>query len=509
MSVSRQKLHYCALRGLEEEMKKILSAGKNEINSEDEYGRTPLQLAAINGHIGVVQALIDAGADLSIASHQDGRIPLHMAVIGGHLDCVLHLQHQMLLQSKNVHAQDSEGNTALHLAVTSAFPEIVDGLLRGGNLQDITTKNNRGDSPLQCATDLNDSILRRMASRLYEIAEASFPLLHPDFLHWACGVGANDVVFTLLETGKFDVNRKHAGMLNFTPLHISCSRGNVGLFDLLTRRCDAKVDAKDVEGRTALHHSAYHGLSDVCRRLIDDLHCDVNIADNAGVTALHIAAWKGRKVICELLLSSPSINISCQDEHGLTPLHYASIYRADDIVPLLSPTKMLGLIDEGDFKGNTPLHCACEGGNAVVAKLLVSCGAQLSVQNHMGETPLHTACKNGNSEIARMLIIAKLPNIDVRNVSGQTPLFYSCSYGYHELSLLLVKEGRADPNLHDQSGWSPLLIAVLQGHLDIVEMLVRVGNADISHTNILGVTPLLLAKTGRTPAILEFFEKNI
>jgi ankyrin repeat protein len=57
----------------------------------------------------------------------------------------------------------------------------------------------------------------------------------------------------------------------------------------------AKVDMRGKGGRTALHMTAYHGLSDnvkTVRELIK-IGASVSCQDTAGMTALHWACYKG------------------------------------------------------------------------------------------------------------------------------------------------------------------------------------------------------------------------
>ncbi|WCR53196.1 MAG: Actin-binding protein [Wolbachia endosymbiont of Ctenocephalides orientis wCori] len=63
----------------------LISKDDNAHHSKDKYGRTPLHLAALRGHLDVVKSLIEKGADAK-AEDKHGHTPIHLAAENGHLD---------------------------------------------------------------------------------------------------------------------------------------------------------------------------------------------------------------------------------------------------------------------------------------------------------------------------------------------------------------------------------------------------------------------------------------
>eukprot|EP00525_Craspedostauros_australis_P002785 CAMPEP_0198117540 /NCGR_PEP_ID=MMETSP1442-20131203/18503_1 /TAXON_ID= /ORGANISM="Craspedostauros australis, Strain CCMP3328" /LENGTH=301 /DNA_ID=CAMNT_0043775611 /DNA_START=41 /DNA_END=946 /DNA_ORIENTATION=+ len=61
-------------------LKMLLDKGDQDPNTLDDYGQTPLHLAADRGHVDCATVLLDAGADIHL-SDDDGFTPLHLAVI--------------------------------------------------------------------------------------------------------------------------------------------------------------------------------------------------------------------------------------------------------------------------------------------------------------------------------------------------------------------------------------------------------------------------------------------
>ncbi|TFL06716.1 ankyrin repeat-containing domain protein [Pterulicium gracile] len=76
-------VHALAVSGNVESLRDLLSKDASDINSVDEYGYTPLHLAADRGHADIVRLLLDYRANVS-AKDEDDYTPLDLATIAGH-----------------------------------------------------------------------------------------------------------------------------------------------------------------------------------------------------------------------------------------------------------------------------------------------------------------------------------------------------------------------------------------------------------------------------------------
>ena len=128
---------------------KILSSnlGKLDINAEDKSckdGKTLLDLAIVYRNKEAVIMLIKAGADVNFAGNQYGITPLQLAALNGFTEIV----EELIKANADVNATDNNGNTSLHWATTAGTnqeEEIVEKLREAGAK---TVANKLGDLPL-------------------------------------------------------------------------------------------------------------------------------------------------------------------------------------------------------------------------------------------------------------------------------------------------------------------------------------------------------------------------
>ncbi|XP_046577276.1 protein HOS4-like isoform X2 [Haliotis rubra] len=91
-----------------ERVKRILGAGHVDINTRGDYSRTPVMVAALEGHRDVVELLVDRGADVSLVD-VNGTNVLHWACFGGDLEIVKLI---LSLNAVDINARDNRGRTA-------------------------------------------------------------------------------------------------------------------------------------------------------------------------------------------------------------------------------------------------------------------------------------------------------------------------------------------------------------------------------------------------------------
>ncbi|CAN0292326.1 unnamed protein product, partial [Scytosiphon promiscuus] len=191
----------------------LLAAGADVNISGVVDGHTALHLAAERGSDRIVNALLAAGADKD-ALDNGGATPLIWAADRCHLTVV-----NTLLEADadvNISGAD-EGHTALHVAASRGWGEIVDALLAGG--ADKEALDNRGYTPLI----------------------------------WVAEQGHLPVTEALLYAGA-DVNIS-GGDDGSTALHWASREGHGGIRDALLA-CGAHRDVLDTRGLTPLMEAA-------------------------------------------------------------------------------------------------------------------------------------------------------------------------------------------------------------------------------------------------------------
>lgn len=115
-----------------------------DVNSEDEYGITPLIAAAFYGHLEMAELLLNNGADVN--AHKSSDYPPLAAAILQDRESVVKL---LLSSGANVNIRLGNGRTPLHLAVFDGCEDIVELLIAHGAL--VNVKDDTGITPLHDA----------------------------------------------------------------------------------------------------------------------------------------------------------------------------------------------------------------------------------------------------------------------------------------------------------------------------------------------------------------------
>ncbi|OBT95296.2 hypothetical protein VE01_06606 [Pseudogymnoascus verrucosus] len=125
-------------------VKSLLNSDIVNIDSKDSHGRTPLSSAAGNGHEGVVKLLLDKGANLE-TEDSSGQTPLSWAAGNGHEGVV----KLLLDKGAKLETEDSSGRTPLSWAAGNGHEGVVKLLLdKGAKLE---TEDSSGRTPLSWA----------------------------------------------------------------------------------------------------------------------------------------------------------------------------------------------------------------------------------------------------------------------------------------------------------------------------------------------------------------------
>jgi len=186
------------------------------------------------------------------------------------------------------------------------------------------------------------------------------------------------------------------------------------------------VNARDADGRTALHHAVYRGLHDQMRRLIAE-NANVDAGDNQALRPLHYAVQTMWALKAVPILLQAGANPNATNQRGQTPLF--SLVNSAKHTPQETDQLIALLLHAGaninaqDRKGATVLHhIAWTCRPLALAQTLIAAGIDINVRTIYGDTPLHLALKSPHVMLAEELI-EQGADVDACNRWGQKPLF--------------------------------------------------------------------------------------
>ncbi len=451
-------LHLAAFSGASDVVRLLLERGGDPNASHDEDSGPPLFQAAMGGDPLVVKALLEYGADVHLRGRSWGWgwISLHFAVsvmtTGYSEGTAIEVAQLLLDQGADIHAQDNEGRTPLHLAVT--YDRDDDGF------RELVARRGIERLPIE-ATDMVGFLLDQGADIEALSNDRETPLLAA-----AAGSRTPDVVRLLLSRGS-DVGAYNSW--GESACQVASQMGWLVDTDVMPELCG--------EFGTWLTNGFWRDatITDIQQQL--DAGADVNAQDGKGETPLYkVVAWNPYPdTVVEFLL-----------DQGADPN-----------------------IAERHF-GWSPLHKAAEKGSLVSVAVLLGRGADLHAKNAYGVTALHRASQFASSaeelETVRLLLDWGA-ELDARNDFGETPLFGSVDSdvdGHATTTALLLERG-ADIMARDNEGSTALHRAASspKAFPEVVELLLASG-ADARVENSKGLTPLDMAQRhGADPEIVR------
>jgi uncharacterized protein len=191
-----------------------------------------------------------------------------------------------------------------------------------------------------------------------------------------------------------------------TPLSVAAEQGWTELATLFLDR-GATVDARDVEGSTALFRAAAARRLDIVRILIER-GADVNLPGRKGNAVIAAAAYAGSAEMVEMLLKRGADPLHA-DQFGKSAMCYAAARGYTEVVRVL----LDGSVDVNIHYGNGLTALMWAAGYSVdagiydaieVIKLLSARGAHIDERDNRGRTALMIAAELGRTEAAETLI---------------------------------------------------------------------------------------------------------
>lgn len=256
-------------------------------NTRNEYGESPLHLAATHGHDIAIKILLNwTDIDPGVRDVYECT-PLHGAATQGHLPAV-----KVLLSEPgiDINAKDSIGATPLWWATQQRHYQVTRRLLA------------------ECDVDVNVAVEPYIGDRTTSLHHA---VEHKD----------ESLVRLLLEQKSISLNiPNHDGM---TPLARGAAEGSVNIVKLLLKQKHIHVNAVGQGNPTPLWLAAENGHIEVVNKLLAHSKIDIN-ETYISETALLAAARKGHAKVVDLILQDSRVQPNRGDRDGRTALWWAA-----------------------------------------------------------------------------------------------------------------------------------------------------------------------------------------
>ena len=371
--------------------------------------RSPLHWACAHGNLDQVKIISKLGADIGIID-VEGKTALHFAATssssppGKLLSALVNMKTRG--SSSVLCWQDYDGRQPLHLAVTSANPDMVAAIIKQPSCM-INALDQRDRTPLHYAAIQGQEDIARL---LLEAGAKSDTLDEAGASagHLAVQSGDEKTISVFIEKNQcqqLDSQKR-------TPLMWAVALERVAIVKML--RCDP--DTRDKMGYSALHIAVSNNVPS-CIQPIIGLGADINIRNDEGETPVMLASMMGHEVILASLLKAGAA-INLVDVGGGGCLHMAS---GSGHIPCIALLLKNGVeVDLSDNTGTTALMMASSGGHKAAVSMLLEAGASLDKQNGQGMCALYSAVHGGHLDLVRMFLEAgSYPNNVVRTKEGQ------------------------------------------------------------------------------------------
>ncbi|XP_029981407.1 ankyrin repeat domain-containing protein 50 [Sphaeramia orbicularis] len=227
------------------------------VGEMDIEGRTPLILAAQEGHLSTVRLLLDRRSPIDHRAY-DGHSALSAALLEGHVE----VAELLMRRGADTDVRDAEGRPLLYLLVLESRLEMATLLIEKGGVP-LESRDSEGRTALHVASwqgcaDIVTLLLKHGANPNAQDSEGRPPL------HSVAWTGHADVGWRLLETS--GVNIDLACNQGATALSIAVQEGHINIVAMLLKK-GANPDHIDKYGRSPVKVASKHGHFNIIRLL--------------------------------------------------------------------------------------------------------------------------------------------------------------------------------------------------------------------------------------------------
>ena len=442
--------------------------------------KTPLYIAAENGHFEVVKALADAGA--ATESQCDEKRPIHIAAQNGHDQVVAELLRRGCDIDPRCH-----GETPLHLAIRKNRREVVQILVDG-----------------QC--DINSSFNRQPA------------------IHMAVEWNRPEIVSVLANAPGIMLNNPY---LQQTPAVRAVRHGFIDVVKQLILAC--KNINSNCDDSVLLVEATREGRVEVVKYLLNTLPTEDSERRYIDDSLLGIAAKHGHVEVVRTLLKSNISNCDAFRIQWKAAWDNAISGEFIDVIMVLLEEEEGGDIEKNQdvisrVIADALLKFSASGNYSAVQTLLtfIYKNNYPQLDPEQFPEPFLRACEHGHPEVIRAYIDT-FPGFDMnraRNVcffwegdnntchfAAMPPLILASWYGKNEVVKLLLNYISYQAEPVTWRGVSPLYVAVLRKHVDAARVLLQHNPQAIDDSDGYGKTLLHVAVMNNQPEMIELLTK--
>nr|XP_025042294.1 KN motif and ankyrin repeat domain-containing protein 4 [Pelodiscus sinensis] len=166
----------------------------------------------------------------------------------------------------------------------------------------------------------------------------------------------------------------------------------------------------------------------------------INLADGNGNTALHYSVSHSNFLIVKLLLETGVCDVDHQNKAGYTAVMITPLASAENDEDM---EVVLKLLKEGNVNirasqgGQTALMLGVSHDRGDMVRALLSCKADINLQDDNGTSALMVACHHDNAEIAKLLLAHPGCNTALKDKSGSSALSIALKSAHMEIAELL------------------------------------------------------------------------
>lgn len=467
--------------GNEELVKLFLKSGA-DVNIADVTNYTPLMNAAGRNHESIVRLLLRAGADPNIQGGEcpddeewaAGRTALMEAAHRGNLE----MTRDLLKHGADPNIINANGFTALHSAVLSGNPNIVDLILRSG--ADVNAYGNE-----EGAISAFDIAMKQWADATSGEREA----------------GASAVLDLMLKKGV------PSDLSSAASMWISLAQDHGWEVDDYLRSRGFAFDPNQlINGASLIVRVAAGGDQRIGAAMgLLKLGADPNAVSPYGLPVLSLAVRVGSLKMANVLIASGA-NVLAKSGTGMTAYDLAVNYGYQDITQFLIEQMNLVLpgVNRLDSDGNTALMRAVKAEDIDSVSTQITLGADGSIRDIHGDSPLTYAVCHDLESIISLLRESGSERIATDIQNGDEQLVAAAESGAMGTILDLLDAGVSIET--ENSDGDTALTAAAGGHPGVLKALAKLG-ANLNHRNNQEKTAYMIASEANRVAIISALEE--